>query len=100
MIEAIYGETMTIEAAVEMLAREEWLEYRHDTSLMVIIPESTPMWALYMIFFCFHDIKIYMYYIFKSICIIKGTLVLSLLSLIILTILVFFYSSCHFSFLL
>ena len=30
-----------------------------------------------MIFFGFHDTKIYMYYVFKSICIIKGTLVVS-----------------------
>ena len=76
MIKATYKEIMihSTEVVVEMLAREEWLGCRHDTSLMVDMPESTPVWASYMIFFGFHDIKNYMYYVFKSICIIKGIL--------------------------
>ena len=79
IIEATYGETMiySTEAVTEMLAREEWLGSHHDTSPMVDILESTLVWAPYMIFFGLHDIKIYMYYVFKSICIIKGTLVVS-----------------------
>ena len=79
VIEAAYGETMihSTEGVAEMLAQEEWLGCRHDTSPMVDIPGSTPVCAPYMIFSYFHDIKIYMYYVFKSICIIKGTLVVS-----------------------
>ena len=45
------------EAAWEMLAREEWLRCRHDASPMFDIPGSTPVWAPYMIFSGFHDIK-------------------------------------------
>ena len=69
MIEVAYGETMihSTEAVWEILARKEWLGYRHDASLMFDISGSTPVWAQYMIFSNFHDIK--------SICIIKGTLV-------------------------
>ena len=54
VIEVAYGETMihSTEAIWEILAQEEWLR-------------STPMWAPYIIFFDFHDIKIYMYYVFK-----------------------------------
>ena len=71
VIEVVYGETLihSTKAVWEILAREEWLGCRHDTSLMVDIPGSTPVWAPYMIFFGFHDIKsillcfkIYMYY--------------------------------------
>ena len=47
----------------------------YDTSPMVDILGSTPVWAPDMKFFGFHDIKIYMYYVFKSICIINGILV-------------------------
>ena len=59
MIEAAYGETMihSIKAVVEMLAWEEWLECHHDTSPMVDTLGLTPMWAPYMIFSGFHDIK-------------------------------------------
>ena len=59
MIEATYGETMinSTEAVWEMLTRKEWLGCRHDTSPMVNIPGSTLVWAPYMIFFDFHDIK-------------------------------------------
>ena len=67
MIEVAYGETMihSTEAVWEILAREEWLGCRHDVSPMFDIPESTLMWAPYMIFSGFHDIKIYIYYVFK-----------------------------------
>ena len=47
----------------------------HFSLLSFDIPESTLVWTPYMIFSDFHDIKIYMYYVFKSICITKGTLV-------------------------
>ena len=59
VIEAAYGETMihSIEVIWEILAREEWLGCRHDTSPMVDILGSTPVWAPYMIFSDFHDIK-------------------------------------------
>ena len=59
VIEAAYREIMihSTEAVWEMLAREEWLGCRHDTSPMVDISGSTPMWAPYMIYFGFHDIK-------------------------------------------
>ena len=79
VIEAAYGKIMihSTEAVEDMLAQKEWLECHHDTSSMVDIPGSTLVWALYMIFFGFHDIKIYMYYVFKSICIIKRILVVS-----------------------
>ena len=50
---------------------------RHDASPMFDIPGSTPVWTPYMIFFGFYDIKIYMYCVLKSICFIKGTLVVS-----------------------
>ena len=77
MIEVAYGETMihSTKAVWEMLAREECLGCRYDASLMFDIPGSTPVWAPYMIFSGFYDIKIYMYYVLKSICIIKGTLI-------------------------
>ena len=73
MIEGAYGKIMihSTKAAWEILAREKWLGYRHDSSPMVDIPGSTPVWAQYTIFFCFHDINIYIYYVLKSICIIK-----------------------------
>ena len=68
--EVAYGEIMihSTEAIWELLAREEWLGCRHDSSPMVDILGSTPMWAQYIVFFGFHDIKIYIY-------IIKWTLV-------------------------
>ena len=55
MIEAAYGETMihSTEVVWEMLAQEEWLGCRHDTSPMVDIPRSIPVWAQYTIFFWF-----------------------------------------------
>ena len=53
VIEVAYGETMIhfTEAVCEILAREEWLRCRHDTSPMVDIPGSTSVWAQYMVFF-------------------------------------------------
>ena len=67
VIEVAYGETMIhfIEAVCDILAREKWLGCHHDASPMFDILGSTPVWAPYMIFFYFHDIKIYMYYVFK-----------------------------------
>ena len=40
---------------------EEWLGCRHDTSPMFDIPGSTPVWAPCILFFCFQDIKTYVY---------------------------------------
>ena len=62
-----YGNTIihSIEAVWEILAREEWLGYLHDASPIFDIPGSTPVWAQYILFFGFHDIKTYMYYVFK-----------------------------------
>ena len=79
MIEVAYEEIMfhSTEAVWETLAREEWLGCLHDTSPMVDIPGSTPVWAQYTMFFGFHDIKIYMYYVLKSIRILNRTLVVS-----------------------
>ena len=73
MIDAVFGEIMihSTEVVWETLAREEWLGCRHDTSPIIDIPRSTLVWAQYTIFFGFHDINIYMYYVLKSICIIK-----------------------------
>ena len=72
VIKASYRETMihSIEIAWEMLARKEWLRCCHDVSPMFDIPRSTPVLALYMIFFWFSwyknlyvlCFKIYMYY--------------------------------------
>ena len=61
VIEIAYGETMihSTKAVVEILTWEEWLGCHHDTSLTVDIPESILVWAPYMIFLSFDDIKIY-----------------------------------------
>ena len=50
MIEVVYREMIfhSIEAVWEMVAREEWLGCRHDTSPMFDIPGSTPVWAQYI----------------------------------------------------
>ena len=63
VIEIAYGETMIhfTKTIWEMLARKEWLGCRQDASPMFDIPRSTPVWAPYMIFSGFHDIKIYIY---------------------------------------
>ena len=73
VIEVTYGKTLfySTEAVWEMIAREEWLECRHDASPMFDIPRSTPVWAQYIYFLDFKDMKTYMYYAFKSIHIIK-----------------------------
>ena len=73
VINVAYGETLihSTVAIWEILARKEWLGCRHDASPMFDIPESTPVWAQYIYFLDFKDIKTYMYNVFKSICIIK-----------------------------
>ena len=53
------------------LAREEWLGCWHDASPMFDIPGSTPVWAPYLLFSDFQNIKTYIYYVFKSIHTIK-----------------------------
>ena len=75
-LETAYGEIIfhSTEVVWVMEAREKWLGCRHETSLMVSIPKSTPVWAQYIIFSRFHDTrknKFYMYYVLKSIRIIK-----------------------------
>ena len=74
-MEVAYGDTLihSTEAVWEILARREWLGCQHDATLMFNIPESTPMWVqyIYIYFLDFKDIKTYIYYVFKSICIIK-----------------------------
>ena len=69
VIEVAYGEILfhSTEAVWEMVTREEWLGCRHDASPMFDIPRSTPVWAQYIIFSEFQDIKTFMYYVFKSI---------------------------------
>ena len=55
-----------------MIAREEWLGYRHDASPMFDIPGSTPMWAQCILFsvFLYKNTCIYCFFS-KSICSIK-----------------------------
>ena len=78
-IEAAYREIIihSIEAVWKILVREEWLGCRYDTSPMVDIPRSTPVWAQYMVFFDFTNIKVYMYYDLKIYSIMKETLKVS-----------------------
>ena len=73
VINVAYEETLihSTEAVWEILAWEEWLGCRHDASAMFGIPRLTPVWAQYIYFLDFKNIKTYMYYVFKSICIIK-----------------------------
>ena len=55
------------EAVWEMIAREEWLACRHDASPMLDIPRSTPVWAPYILFSGFLNIKTYVYvYYFQN----------------------------------
>ena len=54
-----------------MVAQEEWLRCRHDASPMLGILEPTPMWVPYILFSDLHDIKTYIYHVFKSLRIIK-----------------------------
>ena len=72
VIKVAYKEMIfhSTEAVWEMIARKEWLGCQHDASPMPDIPGSTLVWAPYILFFDFHDIKTYMYYILKSIHII------------------------------
>ena len=66
VIEVAYGETIfhSTEAIWEMVAREEWLRCRHDASPMFDIIGSTLVWAPYILFSDFLDMKTYIYYIF------------------------------------
>ena len=59
VIEVTYGEIMiySIETVWEILAQEEWLRCRHDASPMFDILGSTPVWAQYILFSDFYDIK-------------------------------------------
>ena len=59
VIEVAYGETIfhSTEAIWEMVAREEWLGYRHDASSMFDILGSTPVWVPYILFSDFLDMK-------------------------------------------
>ena len=68
VLKAAYEEMIIhfTEIVWEILAWEEWLGCRHDTSPMVEIPGSTPVWAQYMVFFDFTNIKVYMYYVLKT----------------------------------
>ena len=61
-----YGRLVIAVAYGEILAQNEWLGGRHDASPMFDIPGLTLVWATYMIFSSFHDVKIYMYYILKN----------------------------------
>ena len=68
MLEAAYKETIihSTEVVWKILARKEWLGCRYDTSPMIDIPGLTPVWAQYMVFFDFTNIKVYMYYVLKT----------------------------------
>ena len=72
MIEVTYGEILfhSTEVVWEIIAREEWLGYRYDASPMFDILGSTPVWAPYILFSDFHNIKL-IYIVLKSICSIK-----------------------------
>ena len=61
-IEIAYEEILfhSIEAVWKLIAREEWLGCQHDASPMFDILRSTPVWAQYILFSDFYDIK-YMY---------------------------------------
>ena len=69
VIEVAYGEMIfhSTEVVWEMLARKEWLGCRHDASPMCDIPRSTPVWAPYIYFLIFQDIKTYVFvYCFQN----------------------------------
>ena len=72
VIEVAYGEILfhSTEVVWELIAREEWLGCRHDASPMFDILGSTPVWAQYILFFGFHDIKRICIMFLKSIYII------------------------------
>ena len=80
VIEVAYGEILFhfTEAIWELIAREEWLGCQHDASPMFDIPGLTPVWAQYILFSGFHDIKLICIMFLKSIYIYNiGTLVVS-----------------------
>ena len=60
VIEVAYVEILfcSTEVVWELIAREEWLGCRYDASPMFDILESTPVWAQYILFFGFRDIKL------------------------------------------
>ena len=66
VIEVAYGEILfhSTEAVWELVSREEWLGCQHDASPMFDILGSTPMWAQYILFFGFYDLKIYIHIMF------------------------------------
>ena len=66
MIEVAYEDILfhSTKVVCEMIAREEWLGCRHDTSPMFDILGSTLVWAQYILFFYFYDIKIYIHIMF------------------------------------
>ena len=61
VIKVAYEEILfhSTEAVWEIVVQEEWLRCRLDASLMFDISGSTPMWAPYILFYGFYDIKIY-----------------------------------------
>ena len=74
VIEVAYGKWYlhSTEAVWEMIVREEWLECQHDASPMFDIPGSTPVWASYILFFDFLNIKTYVYvYYFQNLYIVS-----------------------------
>ena len=79
-VEEEYEETMT--HSTEAISGDVSLGRMVGVFSWCIIAWSTysgqhQCWASYMLFFGFYDIRIYVYYVFKSICIIKGTLMVS-----------------------
>ena len=73
MIEVAYRETLihSTEVVCEILAREEWLGCRHVHYPCLTYPGQHQCELSIYIFLDFKDIKTYMYYVFKSIRIIK-----------------------------
>ena len=67
VIKVVYGETLihSTETVWEILARKVWLGCRYDASSMFDILGSTPVWAQYIYFLDFKDIKTYIYYVFQ-----------------------------------
>ena len=61
MIEVAYEEILfhSTEVVWEIIVQEEWLGCRYDASLIFDIPGSTPVWAPYILFSNFHNIKTY-----------------------------------------
>ena len=61
VIEVVYEEMIfhSTEVVWEMVVQKEWLGCRHDASPMFDISGSTPVWAQYILFFGFLNIKTY-----------------------------------------